>query len=86
MLQPVLTKDFKKQYRKLPKSTRQKFQKQLRFLLKDFRHPSLRSRKMEGLERFEARIDRRYRFTYMVVGEEVWLLSIGLHDKGLGKK
>lgn len=41
---------------------------------------------MAGLNRFEARIDRRYRFTFTIVGKEVWLLSIGSHDKGLGKK
>lgn len=86
MLRPVLTRDFKNQYQKLPKTTRQKFQKQLKFLLKDFHHPSLRSRKMAGLDRFEARIDKGNRFTYMIVGQEVWLLTIGPHDKGLGKR
>lgn len=86
MWRPVLLPKFKKDYQKLPLSSRQKFQKQLKLLLQDFRHPSLRSRKMSGVGRFEARIDRRGRFTYLVVGEEIWLLSIGTHDKGLGKE
>ena len=86
MLRPVLLKDFKKQYQKLPSISRQKFQKQLKFLLKDYRHPSLHSRKMAGLSRFEARIDRRYRFTFTIVKKEIWLLSIGPHDRGLGKR
>lgn len=86
MLRPVLSKDFKKQYQKVSKISRQKFQKQLNFLLKNYHHPSLRSRKMVGLNRFEARIDRQYRFTFTIVGKEIWLLSIGPHDRGLGKR
>lgn len=86
MLEVHYSENFKEQFKKLSPQLQKKFLKQLKFLIKDFRYPSLRSRKMAGLDRFEARIDRHHRFTYIIVGEEVWLLSIGPHDKGLGKK
>jgi mRNA-degrading endonuclease RelE of RelBE toxin-antitoxin system len=86
MFEAHYSENFKEQFRKLPASLQKKFLKQLKFLLKDFRHPSLRARKMAGLDRFEARIDKGNRFTYMVVGQEIWFLTIGPHDKGLGEK
>lgn len=86
MLRPVLLKDFQKQYQKLPQPSRQKFQKQLKFLIKDYHHSSLHSRKMAGLNRFEARIDRRYRFTFTIVEKEIWLLSIGPPRSRIRKK
>lgn len=80
------SENFKEQFKRLPAPLQKKFLKQLKFLLKDFRHPSLRARKMAGFDRFEARIDKGNRFTYTVVGQEVWFLTIGPHDEGLGKK
>lgn len=76
----------KKQISKLPKDIVKKFHKQGRFLLKNPRYPSLRSRKMAGEDKFEARIDRHYRFTYFIRLKEIFILSIGPHDEGLGKK
>ncbi len=80
------TDDFKKQFKKLPPNLKRKFEKQLKYLLSDFRHPSLRTRKIAGEERYEARLDHHSRFTYKLVGEEIWLFTIGPHDEGLGKK
>ena len=77
---------FKKQHQRLPQSQQKKFAKQLAYLTADLRHPSLRSRKMAGANKFEARIDRHYRFTYIINLNEIWLLTIGPHDEGLGKK
>ncbi|MBI3559008.1 cytotoxin [Candidatus Gottesmanbacteria bacterium] len=86
MLKPTFSDLFKKQYQKLPAQLRKKFDKQLKFLITDFRHPSLRTRKMGGEDKFEARLDHHNRFTYKIVDEEVFLLTIGPHDMGLGKK
>lgn len=36
--------------------------------------------------KFEGRVDRKYRFTFQVEGEEIYILTIGPHDEGLGKK
>lgn len=82
----VFSPTAKKQKEKLPKMILKKFYKQSSFLLVNPFHPSLRARKMVDGERFEARIDISYRFTYTTEGDRVWILSIGQHDKGLGKK
>lgn len=82
---PHYSEKFKKQFKKLPSSHQKKFLKQLKFLLQDYQHPSLHSRKM-SLETYEARLDYHYRFTYEPSGKEIFLLAIGPHDEGLGKK
>lgn len=79
------TKQAETAYRKLLLNIQKKLDKQLAFLISDYRHPSLRTRKMEGAGHFEGRIDRKYRFTYLVQGDEIYILSAGIHDEGLGK-
>lgn len=75
-----------KQFKKLPLVIHKKFVKQLTFLVSNHEHPSLRSRKMAGENKFEARVDRHYRFTYLITADEVFIFSVGSHDKGLGIK
>lgn len=82
----AFTKQAQKSYSKLPLKIQQKADKQLVFLLSDYRHPSLRARKMAGRQVFEARIDIHYRFTFHVGKETLYILTIGPHDEGLGKK
>jgi len=78
-------RDSLKQYNNLPKSIRRKAQKQFLLLLHNYRHPSLRTKKMStGV--FEARVDLQYRFTFLIENEIILLLTIGPHDEGLGKK
>lgn len=60
--------------------------KQLLLLIKDFQHPSLHLKKMSGENRYEARIDYHYRFTFIVEEQTIIILSVGPHDEGLGKK
>lgn len=60
--------------------------RQFTFLLENYRHPSLRTRKMGGSNIYEARIDIHYRFSFQVIGEEIYILTVGPHDVGLGKK
>ena len=75
----------KRQYGKLPIRIQIKAEKQFLLLLKTYRHPSLRTKKMStGV--FEGRIDYHYRFTFTVEGEIILLLTIAPHDEGLGKK
>ncbi len=86
-MKPVYFSDpFKKEFKKLPPHLQRKFDKQLKFLLSDPRYPSLRARKMGGEEKYEARLDKHNRFTYKTNENEIWLLTIGPHDEGLGKK
>jgi mRNA-degrading endonuclease RelE of RelBE toxin-antitoxin system len=77
----VYLRPFAKQYKKLPVSVREKFDRQLRRLVKDPQHPSLRARKMVNREEvWEARIDIQYRFTFQFNGEDIVLRSIGTHE------
>lgn len=80
------TKQAEKSYQKLPINIQKKGNKQFAFLLSDYRHPSLRTRKMSGENKFEGRIDFHYRFTFTLDGETTYILTIGLHDEGLGRK
>jgi len=86
LLRPVFSTSFKKHYHKLPIAAQKKFTKQLKFLLENYRHPSLATRKMGGSDIFEARVDLHYRFTFQIDGNEIILRTIGPHDEGLGKK
>lgn len=73
------------QLQSLPEHIQKKAHRQFSFLLSNYRHPSLRARKMAGRGVFEARIDIHYRFTFVIYGEEIYVLTIGPHDEGLGK-
>lgn len=79
------TKKAQKQFVKLPEAIKKKARKQFHFLLDNHNHPSLRARRMLGVGTFEARIDKGYRFTFMLVEEDIYILTIGQHDEGLGK-
>jgi mRNA interferase RelE/StbE len=85
-LTPVFRDSFKRRYKKLPVKIQEKFLKQLGYLTKDYRHPSLRTRKMSNSGIFEARLDFHNRFTFEVSEDEIILRTIGPHDEGLGKK
>lgn len=75
-----------KQLSKLPQRIQKKTHRQFSFLITDYRHPSLFSRKMGGHNIFEARVDIHYRFTFQIEEENIYILTIGPHDEGLGKK
>jgi len=40
---------------------------------------------MGGEDHFEGRIDKKHRFTFVVESGDIYILTIGLHDEGLGK-
>ena len=82
----VFSKSAEKSYSKLPLNIQKKADKQFVRLLANYRHPSLRTRKMGGNDRFEARIDFHYRFTFELTASTLTLRTIGMHDEGLGKK
>ena len=82
----VFSKNTEKSYTNLPLNIQKKADKQFRLLLSNYRHPSLRTRKMGDIDRFEARIDLHYRFTFEITQDTITLRTIGPHDVGLGKK
>ncbi len=82
----VFSKNAEKSYSNLPLNIQKKADKQFALLLSNYRHPSLRTRKMGGSEVFEARIDLHNRFTFEITQDIITLRTIGPHDVGLGKK
>ena len=79
------TKRAESTYWKLPPQIQNKVDKQLLLLASNYRHPSLRTRKMAGEGHFEGRVDKKYRFTFIVEKEDIYILTVGVHDEGLGK-
>lgn len=80
------SKRFEKRYCKLDKTVQNKVDKTLVLLVKNLRHPSLRTKKMKGVNQWEARVDIHYRLTFIFDDNSLTLLSVGMHDEGLGKK
>ena len=72
---------FKKQYRSLPKEIRDAFNEKLSLFLSDMLHPSLRVKKIQGVQnRWEGSITMKYRFTFHFEEETVVFRTIGTHD------
>jgi len=74
------TDAFLRDYRALPIEIRESVEKQLRLLLEDFRHPSLRLKKLKGTDKFEIRISKDYRLTSRFNKEHLELRRVGTHD------
>jgi mRNA-degrading endonuclease RelE of RelBE toxin-antitoxin system len=79
----VLTETFIKGYENLPPHIQKKAKKALRLLAANHRHPSLRSKPVEGAPGiYEARVDQNYRMTYeRLSGDVLRLRVIGEHNK-----
>ncbi len=68
-------------YARLPAVVQRRVDKALRLLEADLQHPSLRVKKMRGIEnRWEARVSLKYRFTFTLAGDVCQLLQVGAHD------
>jgi len=80
----IRSDSFKRDYQKLSEDLQRRADKQLGFFLQDLHHPSLRTKKMEGmwgqLGIFEARVTKGYRFTFMIQDDQYILRRIGPHD------
>ena len=74
------TDAFLRDYRALPIEIRKRVEKQLRLLLEDFHHPSLRLKKLKGTDKFEIRISKGYRLTLRFDKEHMELRRVGTHD------
>jgi mRNA interferase RelE/StbE len=91
MLNPMpkirTSKRFIKNYQKLPADIKVKVKKALRLLAEDVRHPSLRTKPVEGAPGIdEARVDQNYRFTYQrLPGDMLLLRVVGKHDETLSR-
>ena len=85
-------KSYLKDYQKLPQRIQQKTDKQLGFLLQDWRHPSLRTKKVQGsllakkvVALYEINITMNYRLLFQKTKTSYILLAVGTHDEILGR-
>ncbi len=74
------TDRFKKDYRTLPKNIRRRVDEKLSFLLRDPKHPSLRTHKIRGVKGlWELSVTMSYRVLFEINGEFFVLLAVGPH-------
>lgn len=77
----IRTFNFKREYKKFSRETQKAFEKQLRFLLKDIRHPSLRAKKYdEAADIWQARVTKGIRFYLRIENDTYVLLHIRKHS------
>ena len=75
---------FKKAWKQLNEDEKELARKALRNLAADIRYPTLRVKKMKGVEQlWEARASRSLRMTFRIEGDVIILRNIGRHDETL---
>jgi mRNA interferase RelE/StbE len=65
-----------------PPAVRKPFDKQAKLLLENLRHPSLRAKKYdESRNIWQARVNRDWRFYFVITGDTYLILNIVPHPK-----
>ncbi len=81
MLKPEFSAKFMKLYEKIPFDVRRIWPSKLALFLKDFRHPSLRVKKMKGYKNiWEMSINMDARATFEMYSDKVVFRKIGDHS------
>ena len=75
-----LLQSFLRDYGRLPAEIQGRVDKQLKILLENSSHPSLRLKKIKGTDRYEIRISRGYRLTFRFYDRILELRRVGTHD------
>ena len=79
-MREIRSAHFKRSYKKLSKEIRVAFVKQMRFLLSDMRHPSLRAKKYdETHDIWQARVTSNVRFYFTIEDDTYYLIEIEKH-------
>lgn len=74
-------KSFKKFYKDLPQNIQTKIDKQIEILEVNYLYPSLHTKKIKGKEGiWEARVVIHYRMTFEIIGDTIYLRTVGNHD------
>jgi len=77
----LFTKNFVRNYRKLPQEIQKAVDKQLELLLTNAQHASLAIKKMKDPRNiWEARVTLSHRFTFQIEGDIYILRKVGSHD------
>lgn len=75
------TPQFERAFKKFPKQIKTAFEKQLRFLISNIRHPSLRAKKYdEARGVWQARVTDNVRFYFQILGDRYRILDIEKHS------
>ena len=74
----ILTETLREDYRKLPEAIQRKFDKQLRFLAEDPKHPSLQIHRLA--DHWEFYVDIHYRCIFRQDGNAYILKHVGGHE------
>ena len=65
-----------------PQAVRKTFFKQVKLLEQNLRHPSLRAKKYdEANDRWQARVNRGWRFYFAIIGDTYRILKLIPHPK-----
>ncbi len=76
-----------KSYTRLPYNIQKKVQKVILIVSQNQESKSLKIKKLKRFKnRWEARIDYTYRLTYSIIEDTLIIMTMGMHDEGLGKK
>ncbi len=71
-----------KDYLEAPLAVQKAFDKQLKLLVENFRHPSLRAKKYDASRNvWQARVNRDWRFYFVISGDTYLILNIIPHPK-----
>ncbi len=71
-----------KDYTEAPLAVQIAFDKQAKLLVENFRHPSLRAKKYdESRNIWQARVNRDWRFYFLITGDTYLILNIIPHPK-----
>jgi mRNA interferase RelE/StbE len=73
----VFTEELKKSYQELPQKMKNKFNKQVKFLKTNPKHPSLKIHRLN--DEWEFYIDIHYRCFFLKEGNVYTLLTVGSH-------
>ena len=79
-MRPLFSTHFVRAYRSASISIQSTFDKQLRFLLHDIRHPSLHTKKYDAI-RWQARVTKDWRFYFRIQEDAYIILDMIHHPK-----
>lgn len=81
MIKVFYSAAFKRDFQGLPKRIQSIAEKKLKLFIENLQHPSLRIKKMEGLQNiWEGSVTKNYRFTFTLKDQVCVLRRIGTHD------
>ena len=76
----LFTERFHRSFADAPEEIKKAFDKQLSYLLRDMRHPSIQAKKYDA-KRWQGRVTRGWRFYFRIEEDTYILLDVMAHPK-----